>query len=86
MKMVGHEAKAVNLPAGFRRGFLQGREKPMAVVIIAEDQFTVIASIHHVVDCPWILDAHLPSHMQRRDSSAKVKSQLGKDYIIDSAE
>jgi hypothetical protein len=64
MEMVGHEAETVNLPIGFGAGLAQGVQKQLGVVVVAKDDFGMVAAIHHVVDRPRILDTRFASHEQ----------------------
>jgi hypothetical protein len=77
MKMVGHQAKTVNLPSCFLASFFQSGKENSSIVIIAKDRFPVVAAIHDVVNCPRILDAHLPSHTPGLD-----KQRMGYSSII----
>ncbi len=62
MKMVFHQAKGVNLEAGFLASLGQGFDKIMAVAIINEDGFPTISPAQDMIDRPGILDAQLPWH------------------------
>jgi hypothetical protein len=81
MKVVGHEAKAVDLASGFLASLLQGSQETPAIGVIAVDRLFVIPAIHDVINCARILNAHLSSH-QCEISKAMYICQLGKDDII----
>jgi len=66
VKMVGHEAIAVNLPARFLATFLQSGQETLTVWVVAEDGLTVIPTVHDVVDSTGVLDVHLASHRMHR--------------------
>ncbi len=43
----------------------QRLQQPLPVLVILEDGLSPVAPIHHLIDCPRILNAHLPSHAPR---------------------
>ena len=62
MKMVAHETPGMDLPGRLGASLAQRCEKQFAVLIIVKDIFMPIATIHHVIDCAFILHAQLASH------------------------
>jgi hypothetical protein len=54
MEMVGHQAKAVDLPIGFGAGLGQGGQEELRVAGVADDAFGMVTTVHSVVNCPWI--------------------------------
>ena len=62
VKVVGHKAKAMDLPKCFFAAFLQCGQKPFAVLVVIEDALSMVATIHEVVNRPRILDAQLARH------------------------
>jgi hypothetical protein len=55
--MVAHEAEGVNLPIGFGAGLAESFQKPFPVGVIAEDGFTAVTAIHHMVNRAFKFDA-----------------------------
>jgi hypothetical protein len=78
MKVVGHETKAVNLPGGFVAGLIQSAQQQPAIIVVAENGFSVIATIHDVVNGARILKAYLSSHSRRQISENEYIGQLEK--------
>src|SRR5579864_436497 len=62
VKVVAHETPGVNLPIGLLTGFPQGRKVQVAVIVVSEDWLAPIAAIHHVVNCPCVLNSQLARH------------------------
>ena len=62
MKVVGHEAPGVDLPAGFLAGLAQGFQKALAVLVVLENIFAPVAPIHEVVNGAGILDSEFAWH------------------------
>ena len=65
VNVILHQAKGVDLPLCFGCGFVQGREKPLAIVIILENGLAPVAAAHHVVNRAGIFNAQGPGHRQR---------------------
>lgn len=57
MKMVSHETEGVDLPAGLFTGGAEGGEEGLAVGVVAEGGFAVVAAAHEMVNGPGVLDA-----------------------------
>jgi hypothetical protein len=57
MKMIGHQTQGVHLPKGFGAGQAQGFKEKMPVIVVQENRFSTIASIHRVVDRSGIFDS-----------------------------
>ena len=57
MKMIGHEAEGVDLPAGFFAGGTKGLQETAAVGVVAEGGFAMVAAAHEVVDGTGELNA-----------------------------
>ena len=72
MKVVGHQAIGVELPAGLLARFGQGLEKAEAVMVVVENLFPPIATIHQVIDGAGILDSEFTRQAVRVPKSAKV--------------
>jgi hypothetical protein len=47
MKMVAHQAVGMDLPGRFLARLRQSRQEPFPVLIVLEDSFTPITTIHH---------------------------------------
>jgi hypothetical protein len=62
MKVIGHEAVGVNLPAGLFAGLSQGLQKAVAVEVIFEEGFAPVAAIHNVVDSARVLNSQFARH------------------------
>jgi hypothetical protein len=60
--MIGHEAKSMDLPAGFLASLAQRLQKIMPVDIAQIDGLPTVAPAHDVVHGTRILDACLPWH------------------------
>jgi hypothetical protein len=82
MKVVGHETVAVDLPACFQAALLEGAEKAMAILVVAEDRLTVVASVHNVIDGARILNAEFPNHSLRIANQSSTTVSIEKDHII----
>jgi hypothetical protein len=67
----------VNLEAGFAAGLGQGFEEIMAIAVIAKDRCPPISPAQDMIDCAWILNAHLPWHQ----SILPQTTEAGKDKI-----
>ena len=63
VKMITHETIRMNLPVGFLADFSQCGEKLLVIEIIAEDRFTAVTTVHHMVDRAGILDAQRAGHV-----------------------
>ena len=49
VKMIGHQAPGVDLPAGFGAGFAEGLQEEFAVFIAEEDGFAAVTAVDDVV-------------------------------------
>ena len=65
VKVVAHQAIRMHLPAGLLTGLRQRLQQSLSVLVILEDGLPLVTPIHHMIDCPRILNAHLPSHAPR---------------------
>lgn len=65
MKMVSHQAIGMDLPLGFPTSFAQGIQELQPVLIIQENVFSPIPTIHHVVNRPLIFQSQLSRHWLR---------------------
>lgn len=54
MKMIPHQTKGVNLPAGFGTSLAEGFQKALPILIILENLRAPIPAIHHVINRPRI--------------------------------
>ena len=64
MKMIGHEAPGMDLPAGFGAGFAEGLEEDFAIFFAEEDRLAAVAAVHDVVNRSRELDAQFSGHMK----------------------
>ena len=71
MKMIGHEAPGVELPAGLLAGFIEGFQEELAIPVCLENGFATIATVHDVVHRAWVLDSEFSRHA---DSKAEPGS------------
>jgi len=62
MKMIAHQAIGMNLPGGFATRLGQGGQEQRPIAPTAEDGLPPIPSIHHVINRPHKLAAHLAWH------------------------
>ena len=53
---------SASLPASLLTGLRQRLSQPLPVLVILQDGLSPVAPIHHMIDCPRVLNAHLPSH------------------------
>src|SRR5437773_1246085 len=78
VKMIPHEAIGMNLPARLAARLAQGLDKPLAVVVVVEDRFALVPTVHNVVHCPGVLNPNFARHTVARIPSARagVKRKL----------
>jgi hypothetical protein len=62
VKMIQHEAKGMDLPAGLGAGLRHRLQKPHPVLVIAKDFLPAIPAVHHVVNRAGKLDSELARH------------------------
>ena len=62
MKMIGHQAPGMDVPAGLLTGLVQGLQEEFAVPVVLEDGLAPVTAIHDVVYGAGILDAQLSGH------------------------
>src|SRR4026209_1667715 len=62
VKMIAHQTIGMDLPAGFLARLAQCFEEAVAVLIIAKDRFSPVATIHQVVDGTWKLNSQWSWH------------------------
>ena len=62
MKMIGHQAIGMHLPAGLLAAFGQSFDKAVAVLVVFKDSFAAVAAIHEMIDGAGILEAELARH------------------------
>src|SRR5881396_3603812 len=62
MKMIGHQAIRVHLPAGLKTGLPERTQKPASILFILEDRFTAIPAIHHMINRADVLHSQLPGY------------------------
>ena len=72
MKMIAHEAPGVELPAGFFAGFTEGIEEAVAILVVVEDGFTPVPTIHQVIDGSGKLNAQRSRHELRTAASPAI--------------
>jgi hypothetical protein len=56
VKVIGHPATSVNLPARLRSGFVQRPQKSPAIQVIAEDRLASVTPVHQMTDRSARLD------------------------------
>ena len=64
VKVIGHQAEAMYLPAGLVTALTQRLQKPLPVLIILEDSLTAVATVHDVIDGTRIFHSQLARHCQ----------------------
>jgi hypothetical protein len=57
MKMIVHQAIRVNLPTGLDAGFGEGVKEPLAIGVVAENEFATVTAVQDVVNRTGILNA-----------------------------
>jgi hypothetical protein len=57
MKMIGHETIRMDLPRSLVAGLAEREQKTLAVEVILENGFAVIAAVHEVIEGTGIFDA-----------------------------
>ena len=50
MKMIRHQTPGMDLPPSFLAGFSQRAQKAATVLVIFEDRFTAISTVHHMIN------------------------------------
>ena len=63
MKVIPHQAPGVDLPPATHAGLGERRGKHLAILTVLDDR---LATVHHVVDGPRILDSKLSWHTNHR--------------------
>src|SRR5438093_4956783 len=78
VKMIRHEAIGMNLPARLAARLAQGLDNPLAVVVVVEDRFAPVPTVHNVVQSAGALELKLLRHTVSRIPSARtgVKRKL----------
>ena len=46
LKVIQHQAIAVDLPGGLFTALLEGRDKPLPVLVVAENALAMVTAIH----------------------------------------
>ena len=77
--MVRHEAVSMDLPAGLEAGFAEGVQEPLTIVVIAEDEFAMIAAIQDVVNRAGVLDTKFAGHARNSKRQGSNLPKLGTD-------
>jgi hypothetical protein len=62
MKMIGHQAIRMHLPAGLQTDLLERTQKPASILFILEDRFAAMPAIHPMINRADVLDSQLPGH------------------------
>jgi hypothetical protein len=70
VKVIGHQTKAVNLPACLLAGLLQRANETAAIGILDEDGFLAVAAVHHVVNRARVLNPEFARHGSVRISTS----------------
>jgi hypothetical protein len=82
MKVIGHQAKGVNLPAGLFAGLAQRFQEPAPVLVILKDGLAPVAPIHDVVNRPRILNSQFAPHDRDYARKGKIVSIILTDPFI----
>ena len=69
MKMIGHQAKGMRLPAGFPAGLAQREQQAPAILIVVEDRLAPVAAIQDA--CPAAVSAKVDDR-SRQDTPLSV--------------
>ena len=62
VKMIGHQAKGLNLPSRLGATLRQRFEEQRPVSVIQKNSLTPVAAIHHMINRAGKLDSQLASH------------------------
>jgi hypothetical protein len=62
MKVIGHQTKGMDLPAGFAAGFPQRLDEPLPILLIPEYRFAPVAPVHYVINRTGIFHSELAGH------------------------
>ena len=65
VKMIGHQAPGMNLPAGFGTGFAEGLQEEFAVFVAEEDGLAAVTAVDDVINRSGELDAQFSGHANR---------------------
>src|ERR1035437_494416 len=79
--MIGHKTIRMHLPIGFLARFSQRLDEVLPVHVIQVNLLPPVATAHHVIHSPSILDAQLSRHADSQDyAQTTVNSQNGPSY------
>jgi hypothetical protein len=62
MKVVGHQAERMHLPAGFLATFRQSVKEQHPILVGPENGFAPVAAIHDVIDRSRIFNSEFSGH------------------------
>jgi len=62
----------MNLPARLAAHLAQGLDKPLAVVVVVEDRFAPVPTVHNVVHGTGVLNPKFARHTLARIPSARA--------------
>jgi hypothetical protein len=62
VKVVAHQTKGVDLPAGIDGSFSQGLDESLSVAVVQDDILPTIPAAQHVVSGPFVLHSQRPWH------------------------
>jgi len=62
----------MNLPARLAARLAQSLDKPLAVVVVVEDRFAPVPTVHNVVHSPGVLNPKFARHTVARIPSARA--------------
>ena len=54
VKVVAHQTKGMDLPAGIDSSFSQGLDEPLWVAVVQDDIFPAIPAAEHMISCPFL--------------------------------
>jgi hypothetical protein len=76
MKMIGHQAIRMNLPACPPAGAFQNLEKQLSICIVSNNGFSPVASAQHMIEGARILNSQWSSHEPEPDRNGELCQYL----------
>jgi len=76
MKMVGHQAIGMDLPARFSAGFRQRLQKQVVTRLRSGDRCAPVPTVHHLIKRPRILDSQLARHVGQYATHAARRQEI----------
>ena len=62
MKMIGHQAEGMHLPARFQARLPQRLQEQAPILVGAENGLPPVTAIHHMINRPGIFEPQFSSH------------------------